>query len=188
VTGLDPSPPDPDSPEDIRVLVPRVRRAVEGIGTPEVLTDDQMKDLIADAIADVILFTGTAFGKQLLVTDRDGTTNVPTEYATSLPLTLPEGSVIAAQAALTAIYVQLADTKTSETIRDEGQEWSYTISATLLRDRISQLQAERDRALSVVEQVTSTVEFYNLWLERDVAFAAAYGPYYELVPPYETYP
>lgn len=161
----------PDGAEDIRVLVPRVRRAVEGIGTPEDWTDDQMKDAVADAIADVILYTGGVFGKDLLVTERDEATNAPVEYATSAPLTLPEGSVIAYQAALTAVYTQMQDVKVQETIRDEGAEWSYSLSATLLRDRISQLQAARDLALEALAGSASEVAFVDLWHERDFLYA-----------------
>ena len=61
-------------PVDIRVMVPRVRRALEGAGAPQVLTDDAIKDLTADAIAEVILYTGGVFGHELVVTDRDDTT------------------------------------------------------------------------------------------------------------------
>jgi hypothetical protein len=122
---------------------------------------------VADAIADVILYTGGVFGKDLLVTERDSITNAPTEYATSEPLTLPEGSVIAYQAALTAVYTQMQDVKVQETIRDEGAEWSYSLSATLLRDRINQLQSARDLALEALAGSTSSVAFINLWVERD---------------------
>jgi hypothetical protein len=45
---------------------------VEGIGAPEKFTDDDINFLIADSIADVILYTGGMFGKELLVTARDG--------------------------------------------------------------------------------------------------------------------
>lgn len=155
-------------PEDIRVLVPRVRRAVEGTGAPTSLSDDDVKDLVADAIADVILYTGGVFGKDLLVTARDDATHAPSEYATSEPLTLPEGSVIAAQAALTAVYTQLHGLKVQETIRDEGQEWSYSLSASLLRDRVKQLQDARDRALqAVADEHPTPVAFIDLWRERD---------------------
>ena len=163
--------------EDIRILIPRVRRAVEGVGVPEQLTDDQMKDIVADAIADVILFTGGVFGKQLLVTERDVTTNAPVEYATSEPLTLPEGSIIAYQAALTAVWQTLAQIKISETIRDEGQEWSYQLSATLLRDRVAMLTKLRDQA---IDQLTwmLPVAFYDYLVERDRGLYAAMEPLY----------
>jgi hypothetical protein len=153
-------------PEDIRVIVPRVRRAVEGVGAPEQLDDDAMKDLVADAIADVILFSGGIFGKELLVTERDSTTSAPTEYATSEPLTLPEGSIIAAQAALTAVWQTVQDLKVQETIRDEGQEWSYTLSATLLRDRVAILQRQRDEAIQQLESALP-VAFFDYIYERE---------------------
>jgi hypothetical protein len=169
--------------EDIRVLIPRVRRAVEGVGTPEVLTDDEIKDLTADAIADIILFTGGVFGKQLLVTEVDGTTNAPIEYATSEPLTLPEGSVVASQAALNHIFTQLRELKTSETIRDEGQEWTYATSATLFRDWIAFLQKTRDQALEEVEAYTPLpVAWYSYIAERDRAASLLLEPYYYTAP------
>jgi hypothetical protein len=165
------------APEDIRVLVPRVRRAVEGVGQPEALSDDNVKDLVADAIADVILFTGGVFGKELLVTARDSTNNAPTEYATSEPLTLPEGSVIAAQAALTAVWETVRELKVQETIRDEGQEWSYQLSRTLVKDRIAMLQAQRDKALA---QLASTVPvaFVSFLHERDRLASTMLEPFY----------
>jgi hypothetical protein len=150
---------------NIRVLIPRVRRAVEGVGEPARLSDDEIKDIVADAIADVILFTGSAFEKTLAVVSYDTVTGYPAEYETSEELTLPEGSLIAIQAALTTVYIQLKEAKTSETIRDEGQEWSYTFSANVLRDRIKQLQDERNRALDSLTY--SSVGFIDLWYERD---------------------
>ena len=130
-------------------MVPRVRRAVEGVGVPAVLTDDQVKDLTADAIAAVILYTGSAFGKDLVVTDY-AAGNVPDEYATSDALTLPEQTVVAVQAALDFFFVQFAATKVSETIADEAQTWTYQLSSTVIRDRLAQLRAERDRALDAL--------------------------------------
>lgn len=162
--------------EDIRVLVPRVRRAVEGVGQPAELTDDDVKDLVADAIADVILFTGGVFGKELLVTDRDGATNAPSEYATSEPLSLAEGSLIAAQAALTAVWQSMRELKVQETIRDEGQEWSYTTSATLMRDRWKMLLQMRDEALDQLRGALP-VSFVSFLHERDRYVAQIVEPF-----------
>src|SRR4051812_16914242 len=162
--------------EDIRILVPRVRRAVEGVGTDSLLSDDQVKDLVADAIANVILFTGGVFGKQLVVVERDATTNVPVEYATSEPLTLPEGSVVAFEAAIQHTFFALRDMKVQETIRDEGQEWSYTLSTTLVRDHLKWLQAQRDRALNDVQGPTP-VAYVSFLAERDRYVAAAVEPF-----------
>jgi hypothetical protein len=83
---------------NIRVVVPRVRRALGSFGAA--LTDDQLRDVVADAIADVILYTRGAFGQQLVVLHTDTATGTPDEYGTTTALTFPEQSVIAAQAAL----------------------------------------------------------------------------------------
>jgi hypothetical protein len=161
--------------EDIRVLVPRVRRAIEGVGGAELLTDDQVKDLVADAIADVILFTGGVFGKDLLVTERDATTNAPTEYATSEPLTLPEGSVVAYEAAIAQTFQAVRTLKVQETIRDEGQEWAYSLSANLMRDLLAWLIAQRDKALSELGPMPTA--FYSFLHERDALIADVVEPF-----------
>jgi len=162
--------------ENIRILVPRVRRAVEGVGQTALLTDDQIKDLVADAIADVILFTRSVFGKQLLVVERDPVTNAPSEYATDEPLTLAECSVVAYQAAITHFFFALRDLKVQESIRDEGQEWTYTLSSTLLRDHLRYLQEQRDRALDDVAGPTP-VAYVSFLHERDRYTAAAIEPW-----------
>lgn len=138
---------------DIRMLIGRVRRAVEGVGTAAVLTDDEVKDLIADAMADIILYSGNGvFGKELVVTAR-GVNNEPIEYATSDALTLAEQSVVAAQAALTHFFYTFVNLKVSERISDEGQTWEYSLSATLLRDQLKYLIDNRDRALEQVAPI-----------------------------------
>src|SRR5688500_9923087 len=131
---------------DIRVLVPRVRRRLEGAGAPEVLTDDAIKDLVADALSSILLYSGSIFGKTLDVAERDAN-NVPTEYTTSDELTLQEGAVVAAQAALDHFFFTFASLKTSERIADEAGSWEYARSATLLKDQLALLVKERDRAL-----------------------------------------
>jgi len=167
--------------EDIRVLVPRVRRAVEGVGRPAELSDDQVKDLVADAIADIILFTGGVFGHELVVTERDPVTGAPSEYATADELTLAEGSVIAAQAALTHIFHALRELMVQETIRDEGAEWSYSLSANLIRDQIKLLQDTRDRALEEVhDQHPIPTVFVSFLAERDATVALAVEPFAQL--------
>lgn len=140
---------------DIRIMTSRVRRAVEGVGEPPVLTDDQIKDMIADALADILLYSGGGgiFGKGELIVVSRGVGGEPEEYATTDELTLPEQSVVAAQAALTRFYYTFANLKVQEKISDEGQSWEYARSATLLRDQLAHLIAERDRAL---EQVTAS--------------------------------
>lgn len=156
---------------DIRVMTGRVRRAVEGVGTPASLTDDEIKDLIADALADIVLYSGAGvFGKTLIVTDR-GVNDEPTEYATSDELTLAEQSVVAAQAALTYFFYSFVNLKVHEKIADEGQSWEYTLSATLLRDQLAYLIKNRDNAL---EQVTAAG---NAVLEGYESFLAVRDAY-----------
>jgi hypothetical protein len=160
---------------DVRVLVPRIRRAVEGAGAPPSLGDDALKDLAADAIASVILYTGSAFGKQLLVTERDES-GAPVEYATSEELTLPETAVIAAQAALDFFFFDFAGKKVSERIGDEAQTWEYTLSANLLVQQLRQLREERDKALGALAGVP--LDGYESFLAvRDLEVARLVEPW-----------
>jgi hypothetical protein len=162
---------------DIRTLVPRVRRALEGAGAPAVLTDDAVKDMIADACADIMLLTGgTLFGQQLVVLERDGN-NVPTEYATSDELTFPQQSVIVAQAALNYFFFRFGGIKVSERIGDEGSQWEYTLSANLLRDQLKALQNTRDRAIDAINE-TGALDEYVSWLSvRDVQTSRMVEPW-----------
>ena len=125
-----------------------MRRALEGAGAPEVLSEDAVNDLTADAIAEVILYTGGVFGKQLLVTGDDQ--GVPDEYATNEALTLREQAVIATQAALNYFFQKFSAMKTTERIADEAQTWEYTLSANLLNEQLKLLIGERDRALQAL--------------------------------------
>lgn len=164
----------PITATDIRILVPRVRRAIEGVGDGT-LTDDQVRDITADAIADIILYTGGLWGKDLLITRTDS--DIPSEYATSEALTLPEGSVVAAQAALSVITRELSTSKTSETISDEGQTWSYTLSAQALTQRLADIRDARDRALEAIERKHYVpTSFTSLLAERDHAIAGLIEP------------
>lgn len=140
---------------NIRVLVPRVRRALEGPASVPApfglgsLTDDEVRDVVADAMSDVILYNGSLFGKDLVIAERDEN-SIPTEYTTSDELTLPEGSVIAAQAALDYFVRSWSTLKTMESIADEAQTWEWQRSAQLLTAALKQLVADRDRALAAI--------------------------------------
>jgi hypothetical protein len=166
-------------PSDVRVLVPRVRRAVEGAGAPAVLTDDALKDVTADALAEVILYTGSVFGKQLLVTATDSATGAPTEYATSEPLTLGEAAVVSTQAALDYFFHRFANLKVSERIADEAQTWEYALSPTLLRDELAHLISERDKALQALEGAGGAIfEVYESFLAvRDARVSQLIEPW-----------
>lgn len=162
---------------DIRVMVPRVRRAVEGVGGAATLTDDQVKDLVADAVADVILYSGSAFGQQLVVTDTEGAPPYPSEYATSDELTLPEQGVIASQAALNHFFFAFAGVKTSEKIVQEGRSFEWTSSAQLLRDRLAMLIAQRDRALEALAGGARLDAYVSFVAVRDGLTSALIEPW-----------
>ena len=140
---------------DTQVLIPRVRRALEGpdalMGSAAVassdLSDDQINDVVADAIADVIFYSGGLFGHTLEVTARDATYLAPTAWLVDPALTDAEATVIVAQAALNYFFSWAKTIKTSQRIADEGQEWEYSLSAQLLVEQIKALREARDRAL-----------------------------------------
>lgn len=161
---------------DIRVMVPRVRRAVEGVGKAPVLSDDDVKDLVADALAEVILYSGGLFGKELIVTERvDG---IPVEYAVDPELSLPEETVVATQAALNHLFHQFSDAKTSERISNPAYEWEYAKSANLLQQQFQQLVAARDKALEAVADEDAPLDGYVSFLAvRDGYTAALVEPW-----------
>lgn len=167
--------------QDVADLIPRVRRAVEGpVPLPSgALTDAQVLAITADAIADVILLTGGAWEHTLSVTDRDDA-NVPIAWAVDPGLSLEEESMIAAQAALTYYFHIFKETKVSERIRNEGQEWEYAMSATLLRDQMAALREQRDMALAAIIRKTPALARYASFLQvRDRAAAAYLEPWVE---------
>lgn len=159
---------------DTRVLIPRARRAIEGpdaitgsAGVPAGSLDDiQVNAMVADAISNVILLSGSLFGKQLVVAHRDDFYKAPDQWITSEELSEPEQAVIAYQVALDYYQRVLEGMKVSERISDEGQTWEWSISATVLAKRLESLRADRDRALAQVDPFEAE-EWINLLLERD---------------------
>ncbi len=162
--------------QNVAELTPRVRRALEGpvpllVGA---LTDDQILALTADAIADVILFTSGQWDHELIVTSREAGTNYPDGWAVDPELSSAEESMIAAQAALTHFFHGFKEMKVSERIRNEGQEWEYTLSANLLRDWIAMLIAQRDRALDTLRATNPVLARYASILQVRDSLASAY--------------
>lgn len=152
-------------------MVPRVRRAVEGVGAPAVLTDDEVKDLVADAIAAIILYTEGEFIVGLVVTaDEDGS---PTEYATTDVLPLPEQTLIALQAAIDHFSYQVSGVKVSEKIADEAQTWEWSKSAQLLRDKLKQLIDARDKVIDGLLEAGAPLDTYASFLTTRDCFVAA---------------
>lgn len=164
---------------DIRVLVPRVRRRLEGAGAPAELSDDAVKDLVADSLSSILLYTGSVFGKTLDVAERDEN-NIPIEYTTSDELTLQEGTVVAAQAALDHFFFQFAALKVSEKISDEAGGWEYARSASLLKAQLELLVKERDRALDALAGSAGALDSYVSYLAvRDVETSRLVEPWVE---------
>lgn len=176
-------PPVTDN-RDIRTLIPRVRRALDGphatssAAPSSTFTDDEVTAQIADAIAEVIFFTPEGFGKTLVVTERDEYYLAPTAWQTSESLTDPEASVIVYQAALNNIYHGLSEMKTSETITNEGEEWSWSISAQAVAERVKSLQKLRDEAIAKLEMnEADEVEWVNTLAVRDAYTDALIEPW-----------
>lgn len=141
---------------DIRVLIPRMRRALDGptatssASVSSTLDDTQVTNVIADAIAEVIFFSSSAFGKTLEVTERDSYYQAPVAWKTSEPLSEPEATVITCQGALSYFYNSLSGLKTSETTKEADREWSWAISASALAERVKDLRAQRDKAIDLL--------------------------------------
>lgn len=160
---------------DTRVLIPRVRRTLEGaLGTGSAnaeassLTDDQVNAIVADAISNVILATGGLWGHQLLVTDRDEMYMAPTAWLIDPALSDDEESVIAAQSALDYFFNDLKTLKVGQTIKDEAVEWSYQLSANALLEWLKQLRKARDEAIARINDTSAPAEgWINLLHERD---------------------
>jgi hypothetical protein len=169
--------------QDVREFVPRVRRAIEG---PQQIvppgqaapTDDQLLALAADSIADIILLTAGQWPHKLTVSGRDPNTNFPNAWGVDPGLELEEESVIAAQAGITFFFHQFRDQKMSETIKNEGQEWQYQLSATLMRDQVKLLVDMRDAALAALRRRHPVLARYQSILAvRDRVGAAIMEPY-----------
>lgn len=171
----------PSSPGqyDIAEIVPRVQRAVEGVvqGDWE-LSSDEMYLVAADACADILLYSGSVFGSQLLVTARDPVSNAPSQFATSIQLEPDQMAVISSQAALTYFYHRFKDAKMSEQIADEASHWEYSLSPALLIAQLKLLQDTRDRALEAVDARNGGLEAYISFLAvRDVTVARYIEPW-----------
>lgn len=160
--------PDPRAPTDLRVLVPRARRYCEGpYGPPQKrpsLSERQLYEMVADACGDIILFTGNLFGHKLLVTQRDARAGFPTRWATDSVLEEWECALLTTQVALNYWFFVFRDLKMSQTIKNEGTEFAYTISVNITRDWVASLRAARDAAINglmrhhpVIDRFTSNI-------------------------------
>jgi hypothetical protein len=158
------APNTPPDLTDLRVLVPRAIRACEGpYGPPSgrpALAEDVVYPMVADACGEIILVAGTLFGHELNVTKRDPIVGYPTEWATDTALTEWESAAIICQLGLDYWRFLFRDMKVSETIKNEGTEWSYTLSANAIRDYLSYLKSERDLALKALQGFHPIIDRY----------------------------
>lgn len=166
--------------QDLTTLIPRLRRAIDGPGdglaTP--LDDGQIEAAAADAIADVILYTGGLFGHTLVVLDRDDTYAAPNSWAVDPELTPEEETVIVAQAAINFFFHYFRGLKVSESIANEGQTWEYSLSANVVKAQFDELVAARDRALAAVERNHPVPTAFASFLEgRDYYTAQLIEPW-----------
>lgn len=159
---------------DIRVMIPRARRTLDGptaTGSAALssnLSDDQLTGVIADAIAEAIFYTEGAFGKRLEVTARDTNYMAPIAWQTSAPLDDAEQTVVMAQAALNYVFSQMSSQKASETLKEADREWSWSVSASALAERVKSLRDMRDRALEMLRSESfAAEEWINTLQVRD---------------------
>lgn len=173
--------------QNVETLIPRLRRAIDGPAGPDglavALSDEQVRDAAADAIADVIFYTGGLFGHQLIVLGRDGTYAAPNEWAVDPELAPEEETVIVAQAAINFFFHFFKGLKTHETITNEGQSWDYDLSANVIAAQFKALIDARDRALEQVERQHPVPTVYASFLEaRDYMTSRLIEPYVDVMP------
>lgn len=169
-------------PKDVRVMVPPMRRALVGpFGSGfvnDTLNENDTAAIVADAIGDVILYAGSAFGKQLVVVDRDSYYQAPIAWATSEELAINEQRVVVAQGALTYLMRSLTSQKTSESIQRGDETWDYTVSAQAVSEWAKQLRAARDAAIERLEVGAGAVEAWvNTLAVRDAYTDMLIEPY-----------
>lgn len=163
---------------DVRVLIPRTRRAIDGPAATgsgaasATLSDDEIKSLVADAIAEVIFYTNGRWGYTLLPSGEDDY-GAPDEYDVDPDLTLPEQTVVIAQAALNYFFFEFINTKTHEIITNEAKTWEWERSANLLVEQFKMLRQMRDDALAqVLVEHPALDQWYDFIEYRDRLTAA----------------
>lgn len=172
---------------DTRVLIPRARRALEGpeavSGSAAIaegnLSDQQVNNIIADAIGDVIFYTGGLFGHDLVVEDRDDHFKAPVAWIVDPALSEAEATVIVAQAALNHFFNLVRDMKTQERMSNANLDWEYSFSPQLLTEQIKALQRARDQALERIsaDETEDLDSWYSLIAERDARTSSLIEPW-----------
>lgn len=168
------------SATDLRVLVPRMRRALFGPAraAQTALTESEIIDLAADSISRLILLAPDHFGYTLLVAARDPVYGAPSAWETGSELSLAAQTVVATQAVLDYWTHELRTLKVQESIKDEAQEWSWSISAQALRDHLNFLKGERDAALAALAASSPILDQYASFLAvRDATTSRLIEPW-----------
>lgn len=160
--------------QNVTEMIPRVRRALEGANATEAeLSNDAAKAIIADAIADIILYSRGAFGHTLTVTARDDTTDAPTEWEVDPALEIHEEGIVVAQAAINYIFFDLRSGKIQETISSEGESWTYATSANAIAEQLKFLIRMRDEAIASVEAGGTPLDGFVSFIGSRDQYAAA---------------
>lgn len=171
---------------DLRVLIPGTRRAIDGptatssAAVSASLSDVEVLGLIADATGELILLTHgeAAFGYHLVATSRDPFYMAPNAWATDTERIPAADAAIVMQSALNYYFEKLKLLKVSEGTKDEANEWTYELSASLLRDQMAYLIANRDKAIASMQQINAPLDTYvSAVAERDRMAAAWLEPW-----------
>jgi hypothetical protein len=169
---------------DLRVLIPACRRAIDGpmatsnAAPSATLDDPQVLGLLADATSELILFTHESFGTRLEVVERDSLYMAPIAWQTDRERSSAEDAAILSQAALDHYFQAVKNLKVSESLKNEAQEWTYTISANVVSAWIAYLRDNRDKAIEAMQDVELPPDVYfSLVAERDRIAAAWLEPW-----------
>ncbi|GAC1522469.1 MAG: hypothetical protein NVS3B1_07890 [Marmoricola sp.] len=172
---------------DLRVLIPRCRRAIDGpramssAAVAATFDDSEVLALVADSTAEVILLTGgsSVFGYKLIATHVDPFYLAPDQWATDQPLSPEAQDVVIAQAAINVHLHRLRENPyTAESIGDEGQTWSWEKSANVLVAHLKLLAEVRDRSLELLRAMNAPLDaYFSLVAERDKLAAVYLEPY-----------
>lgn len=169
---------------DLRVLIPACRRAIDGptatsnASPSTTLADNEVLGLLADACAEMILWTRDTFGLQLVVVERDTRYMAPVAWQTDQPRTTAHDAAILSQAALDHYLNMVKLIKTSESMKNEAQEWTYSISANVVAAWVQYLIGNRDKAIESLETTELPPDVYvSLVAERDRMAAAWLEPW-----------
>lgn len=169
---------------DLRVLIPACRRAIDGpmATSPNApattLSDVEVLGLVADATAELILYTRDTFGLTLNVDGRDTFYMAPNAWSTDQERSTAHDAAILSQAALDHYFYVVKTLKVAEGIKNEAQEWTYNLSANVIGAWIQYLIANRDKAIEALETTQLPPDtYFSLVAERDRMAAAWLEPW-----------